>query len=139
MCVHCQTFITCYDVYIMYLLYTDLSLTHENVSTVLATVVELDKLRGTLAIPSSKLKEIQLQSSTTVQERDGLIDYFIKYTEYASWSDLANRLYQGGHHKAVAAAKRFIKQAPGKCMRFEGFSGLLVVSMCSLYYHRCKF
>ena len=83
-------------------------------STVLATVVDVRELRVALWVPKRKLEEIQKQSSTAAQVREGLINYFIKYSEYASWTDLANSLYEDEHHEAVATAKPFIKQTPGK-------------------------
>ena len=83
-------------------------------STVLATVVDVGKLGDALLVPERKLREMQRQNSTVTQVREGLINYFIKYSEYASWTDLANHLYRYEHHKAMATAKAFIKQTPGK-------------------------
>ena len=78
--------------------------------------VEKDKLRDSLSIPRNKGRELQQQSSTTAEYRERLIDYFLKYSEFASWSDLAGRLYYFEQHEAVAAARRFIKGTPGKCV-----------------------
>ena len=83
-------------------------------STVLATVVDVGKLSRALFLPGRKQEEIQKQSSIVAQVREGLINYFIKYSEYASWTDLANSLYEDELHEAVATAKTFIKQTPGK-------------------------
>ena len=73
-----------------------------------------DELEFILAISVSKREELQQQSSTTAEYREGLIDYFLKYSEYASWSDLASWLYCYEQHEVVAAARRFIKGTPGK-------------------------
>ncbi len=94
--------------------HVDPTFTAKNVSTVLATVVDVEKLRDALVVPSRKLREIQEQSSTVAHQREALIIYHIKFTEYASWTDLPNILYYYGHHDAVATAKTFIKQSPGK-------------------------
>ena len=67
-----------------------------------------------LDVPPSKCNEIHQQSSTAAQERERLICYFLNYSEYASWSYLAGRLYYREHHKALSAARRFIDRAPGK-------------------------
>ncbi len=96
--------------------HVDPTFTAENVSTVLATVVDVKKLRQALSVPSRKMREIQQQSSTVAHQREALIIYHIKFTEYASWTDLATNLYNDGHHDAVATAKTFIKQTPGKYM-----------------------
>ena len=74
-----------------------------------------DDLEIALIIPKSKREELQQQSSTNTKYREGLIDYFLKYSELASWSDLAGRFYYYEQHEAVAAARRFIKGTPGEC------------------------
>ncbi len=94
--------------------HVDPTFTAENVSTVLATVVDVEELRTALLVPPRKLREIQEQSSTVAHQREALIIYHIRSSEYASWTDLANSLYRCGHHDAVATAKTFIKQTPGK-------------------------
>ena len=85
-------------------------------SAVLATVVGVEKLREVLVVPPEKLREIQQQSSTIAQQREALINHYIMLSELANWVDLANSLYLLGHHEAVATAKTFIKQTPGKCV-----------------------
>ena len=101
----------------MYILVsTDLSLTLENVSTVTATMKLEDGELGNwiLDVPFSICEKIHQQSSTATQEREGLIHYFINYSEYASWRYLAGKLYYREHHEALSAARRFIKRAPGR-------------------------
>lgn len=88
-------------------------------ATVLATVVDVKKLRGALVVSPGKLREIQKQSSTVDQQREALITYFIKFSEFACWTDLTNSLYLWGHHEAVATAKAFIKQTPGKYVQLS--------------------
>jgi hypothetical protein len=101
---------------ILSLFSTDPTLTHENISTVTATVpLEDDELgRSVLRAPESKCQEIHWQSSTAVEERERLIHYYLNYSEYASWGHLAGRLYHRQHHDALSAARRFIKTEPGE-------------------------
>ena len=94
--------------------HVDPTFTSENVSTVLASVVDMVTLRQSLVVPPRKLEEIQQQSSTVAQQRETLANYCIRFSEYASWTDLANGLHLWEHHEAVATAKTFIKQTPGK-------------------------
>ncbi len=94
--------------------HVDPTFTAENVSAVLATVVDVEKLRNSLMVPEGMLREIQQQSSTVVQQREALIKYYLKYSEWASWTDLADILYLLDHHETVVTAKTFIKQTPGK-------------------------
>ena len=45
-----------------------------------------------------------------------MIEYFIKYSSYASWSRLAGGLYRYEKHEALSAARKFIKGTVGKCV-----------------------
>jgi hypothetical protein len=89
------------------------TLTSDNISKVVTTVGE-DKLGYVLSVPLSKRVEFRRQSSTTADYRQRLIDYFIKYSPWAGWSDLASRLYYHEQPAAVEAARAFITQTPGK-------------------------
>jgi hypothetical protein len=95
---------------------TDPTLTHENISTVTATVtLEDDELgESVLLVPRNKCEEIHRQSSTAAEERERLIHYYLNYSEYASWGDLAGKLYYRQHLDALSAARRFIKTEPGE-------------------------
>jgi hypothetical protein len=101
---------------IVTLISTDPTLTHENISTVTATVpLEGGELgERILLVPESKHKEIHWQSSTAAEERERLIHYYLNYSEYASWGHLAGRLYHRQHHDALSAARRFTKTEPGE-------------------------
>ena len=88
-------------------------MTSDNISKVVATVGE-DKLGDVLYVPESKREEFQQQSSTTADNRQRLIDYFIKYSHWADWSDLTSRLYHREQPAAVEAARAFITQTHGK-------------------------
>ena len=89
-------------------------MTSDNISKVVATVGE-DDLGAVLNVPGSKREEFRQQSSTTADYRQRLIEYFIKYSQWASWSDLASWLYHYDQPAAVEAARAFITQTPGKC------------------------
>lgn len=90
-------------------------MTSDNISKVVATLGE-DEMGHVLDVPGSKREEFQQQSSTTADYRQRLIDYFIKYSHWASWSDLASRLYGYGTPSSVEAARAFITQTPGKTL-----------------------
>ena len=83
---------------------SDLSLTLENVAKATATVDE-GTLGRVLLLPHSK----QIEKSK-------MIEYFIKYSPYASWSSLASRLYCEEQHEALSAARKFIKGTVGMCV-----------------------
>ena len=97
---------------------TDPTLTHANISTVMATVpLEDDELgMSVLLVPGNKCEEIHQQSSSAAQERERLIHYYLNYSPYASWSHLAGRLYRRQHHDALSATRKFIKREPGEFM-----------------------
>ena len=82
-------------------------------SKVTATVGE-DDLAGVLRVPVSKEEEFQQHSSTTVEYRNKVIDYFLKYSHLASWSDVSSHLYWKEHHEALAAVREFITGTSGK-------------------------
>ena len=91
----------------------DHSFTRQNISMVTATIKD-DQLGYCLDVPSSKQREIREKTSTPAEYREGLINYFIQYSPYATWSDLSGRLYYNKYPEAVAAARRFIRRTPGK-------------------------
>ena len=94
---------------------SDHSFTRQNISMVTATV-EDNQLGYCLHVPPSKLREIGEKTSTSAEYREGLINYVIQYSPYATWSDLSGQLYHYKYPEAVAAARRFIKRTPGRCV-----------------------
>ena len=82
---------------------------------VIATVKD-DRLGDCVRVPSSKQNKIREKTSTSAEYREGLINYFIQYSPYATWSDLSGELYFREYPEAVAAARRFIKRTSGKCV-----------------------
>ena len=84
----------------------------------MATVPFVSKELGNwiLGVPRTICKKIHEQSSTTAQEREELIHYYLSYSPYASWSHLAGWLFYKQHHNALSAAKKFIKAEPGELL-----------------------
>ena len=66
-----------------------------------------------LQVPSSIQAEITF---TSVDLREGVIEYYAQYSPRATWAELAGQLYYMEFHEALAAARRFIKRTPGKCV-----------------------
>ena len=99
---------------IMYIFSPDPTITSDNVSKVVVSIGE-DELGSVLDVAVSKREEFQQQSSTPAEYRERLIEYFIKYSPRANWSDLATRLYWHDQYKAVDVVKIFLTQTPGMC------------------------
>lgn len=99
-----------------FILLSDATFTHENVSTVLASVPTRN-LSSVLWIPESRLKQIQTLSPSETDERINVINYFPKCSVLAEWGSLAGLLYFFQHLVPLAAAKNFITRARGiPCM-----------------------
>ena len=83
---------------------------------VTATVGNDELAENILLVPYSILYEIRGKTSTSADFREGVIEYYIQYSPYATWAGLAGRLYYWECGEALAAARRFIKRTPGKCV-----------------------
>ena len=95
---------------------SDLSFTHQNISIVTATVDDDKLARDILLVPPSIQGEIRGKTSTSADFREGVIEYYIQYSPYATWAGLAGELYYWNCGEALAAARRFIKRTPGKSL-----------------------
>ena len=95
---------------------SDHSFTHQNIYMVTATVNDDDRLANVLQVPRSIREEIREKTSTSADFREGAIEYYIQYSPQATWCQLAGQLYFEECGEALAAARRFIKRAPGKCV-----------------------
>lgn len=82
---------------------------------VTATLTD-DQLGDCLQVPYAIQDEIREKASTSVEYRERVIEYAIQYSPYATWGDLAGQLYYRECPEALAAARRFIKRTPGKCV-----------------------
>ena len=78
--------------------------------------VDDDKLATILHVPYSIQGKIREKTSTSAHFREGIIEYYIQYSPYATWDGLAGKLYYEECGEALAAARRFIKRTPGKCV-----------------------
>ena len=81
------------------------------------TTVDNDTLTNyILHVPFSIRDDIKEKTSTSADFREGVIEYYIQYSPRATWTQLAGELYLKECGKALAAARRFIKRTPGKCV-----------------------
>ena len=83
---------------------------------VTATVDDVILAYNILHVPLSIRHKIRGKTSTSADFREGVIEYYIQYSPYASWAGLAGDLYFSKCGEALAAARRFIKKTPGKCV-----------------------
>ena len=83
---------------------------------VTATVDDIVLAYNILLVPSSIQDEIRGKMSTSADFREGIIEYYIQYSPYATWAGLVRELYHLKCGEALAAARRFIKRTPGRCV-----------------------
>ena len=83
---------------------------------VTATVNDGKLADDVLDVPYFIRKDIREKMSTSADFREGVIEYYIQYSPYATWAGLAGQLYSKECGEALAAARRFIKRTPGKCV-----------------------
>ena len=83
---------------------------------VTATVDDRKLAKDILLVPHSIWDEIRGKTSTSANLREGAIEYYVQYSPRATWAKLAGELYLGECGEALAAARRFIKRTPGKCV-----------------------
>ena len=93
----------------------DLTLTPSNVSTVLHTVRDLERLGyDVLDLPSSVYESIKSNRSFSHdKQRMALINHYLLYHPLASWAHLAGRLYFWEEHTALQQARQYITQQTG--------------------------
>ena len=108
-----------HNVYMMQILSpysSDHSFTPQNISMVTATVDDDRLAVNILRVPDSICYKIKEKTSTSADFREGVIEYHMQYSPQATWDELAGRLYCMECGEALAAARRFIKKTPGKCV-----------------------
>ena len=101
-----------------FLSYTDTTLIHSNLSTVLNHVVDVNKLMNCLNIPYSVMKKISEHSKDEEQQRDECNHYYCKFSPFAmwGWGFLGGELhYLKVEAAALTAAKAYIQRTPGTC------------------------
>ena len=83
---------------------------------VTATVDHDELANNILLVPSFLRGKIRGKISTSADFRKGVIEYYIQYSPYATWAELAGLLYYWEYGEALVAARRFIKRTTGKCV-----------------------
>ena len=83
---------------------------------VTATVNDDTLAKDILQVPHSIRNEIREKTSTSAKFREGVIEYYVEYSPRATWGQLAGELHWRECGEALAAARRFIKRKPGKCV-----------------------
>ena len=83
---------------------------------VTATVDDYKLADYILQMPYSIREEIRKKTSTSADFREGAIEYCVEYSPRVTWAELAGQLYYRECGEALAAARRFIKRTPGKCV-----------------------
>ena len=74
-------------------------------------------LANILKVPNSILRdEIMKKTSTFSDIRERVMEYGVQYSPRATWAELAGELYRRKRGEALAAARKFIKRTPGKCV-----------------------
>ena len=90
---------------------SDPTLTVEKVMEVMRDVGEWEVVVRYLDVPTPKIAEIQLQSSTETEKRRAVVQYWIQYVPHASWERLATALYMRGEKRAAAMAKQYLPKS----------------------------
>ena len=83
---------------------------------VTATVNDNELTYNILQVPYPIRNEIRGRTSTSADFREGAIEYYVQYSPRATWAELAGDLCYTEYGEALAAARRFIKRIPGKCV-----------------------
>ena len=89
---------------------TDPNLNVKTLMSLLSTV-SVDRLKECLQIPDSKRREIQQKSKT--EEDKKLIQWYLDYSPFADFTDLAGELYYLEETSALDQVKRYVQTVPG--------------------------
>ena len=81
---------------------------------VMGDVGEWEVVGRYLGVPTPKIAEIQLQSSTETEKRRAVVQYWIQYVPHASWGRLATAFYMTGEERAAVMAKQYLPK--GMCI-----------------------
>ena len=82
-------------------LFTDPTLTLNNVTAIMKDVRQCDNAAFWIGIPDSKRYELQSLNPTTNQHRQAYWDYWLHHHPSPSWRILAGALYCWGEHGAL--------------------------------------
>ena len=82
-------------------LFTDPTLTLNNVTAIMKDAQLWESVAGWIGIPPSKRHELMSQNPTTDQAKQACWNYWLHHHPAPSWRILAGGLYFGGEHGAL--------------------------------------
>ena len=91
----------------------DPTLTFTNVTRVLESVRDLDRLGDVLNVPYSVRGKINRDYATTEQQRNDTVSYWLQSMPNSSWNVLLSRLYSWEEMTALEAEKQYIQNPTG--------------------------
>ena len=107
----------------------DPSLTAENVSSVLETMTDWEKVTLVLNVPDSREAIIKMECSNETQWRQAAADWWLRYLPTATWTWLAGRLYYFEERTALKAVSQYIhKETAGAANFLTSYSCFLIHS-----------
>ena len=86
----------------------DPNLTAVNVSSVLETLRDWERISGLLNLPVSRREIIERNVSTETERKKTAVDWWLRYSPNASWTWLAGRLYYSEERTALEAVSQYI-------------------------------
>ena len=92
---------------------SDASLTLPKVLAAVRTV-SVVRLGGVLRVPRTKQDEVQQQSASDEERREGLVKYYMDTHPNASWEHLGGKLLYWGENAAMEEVKVHIKSTEGE-------------------------
>ena len=108
---------------------SDASLTLPKVLAAVRTV-DVETLGNVLEVPDIKEKEVEQQSASVEERREGLVNYYMDMAPNASWGDLGGELLYEGEEAAMEEVKVHIKPTEGEygasihmCQSFASWLG----------------
>ena len=87
---------------------SDSTLTVESVLKVMGKVQRWELVGGKLGVPSSKLNEIEEQSSSEIEKSHQVGRYWVNTHPNPSWEKLGRVLYMNGEETAAMMVKHYL-------------------------------
>ena len=87
---------------------SDSTLTVESVLKVMGKVQRWELVGGKLGVPSSKVNEIEEQSSTEIEKSHQVGRYWVNTHPNPSWEKLGRVLYMNGEETAAMMVKHYL-------------------------------
>ena len=105
---------------------SDASLTLPKVLAAVRTV-DVERLANVLQVPGTKRAEVEQQSASVEERREGLVKYYMDTHPNASWEHLWGRLLYQGEEAAMEEVKVHIKPTEGE---YGVQCAILVANFC---------